>query len=153
MYDTVKGGDYLVDGDAHIMYREAVETIIELEHMGLPFSRTLKGKSRNDGSAVTPATTAPRQSCARATPPTRTGHMILQTLYQQGIKNEVQFYNEYMVVDLLINSDGQCCGVVAFNLMDSEIHIFHAKAVFFAAVASDASSGSRPTRWHSPATG
>src|SRR6202011_431482 len=62
----------------------------------------------------------------------RTGHMILQTLYQQGIKNEVQFYNEFMVIDLLVNSDGQCCGVVAFNLMDSEIHVFHAKAVFFA---------------------
>jgi succinate dehydrogenase / fumarate reductase flavoprotein subunit len=58
--------------------------------------------------------------------------MILQTLYQQGIKNEVQFYNEFMVIDLLVNGDGQCCGVVAFNLLDTEIHVFHAKAVFFA---------------------
>src|SRR5260370_9348501 len=57
--------------------------------------------------------------------------MILQTLYQQGIKNEVQFYNEYFVVDLLVNSDGQCCGVVAINLMDTEIHVFDAKGVCF----------------------
>ncbi len=133
MFDTVKGGDYLVDQDAaEVMCREAVDTVIELEHMGLPFSRTPDGKiaqrrfgghTRNYGQAPV------MRSCYAAD---RTGHMILQTLYQQGIKNEVQFYNEFMVLDLLVNSDGQCCGVVALNLLDAEIHTFHAKAVFFA---------------------
>jgi succinate dehydrogenase flavoprotein subunit len=133
MFDTVKGGDYLVDQDAaEVMCREAVDTVIELEHMGLPFSRTPEGKiaqrrfgghTRNYGAAPV------MRSCYAAD---RTGHMILQTLYQQGIKNEVQFYNEFMVIDLLVNSDGQCCGVVALNLLDAEIHTFHAKAVFFA---------------------
>jgi succinate dehydrogenase / fumarate reductase flavoprotein subunit len=133
MFDTVKGGDYLVDQDAaEVMCREAVDTVIELEHMGLPFSRTPEGKiaqrrfgghTRNYGAAPV------MRSCYAAD---RTGHMILQTLYQQGIKNEVQFYNEFMVIDLLVNSDGQCCGVVALNLLDGEIHTFHAKAVFFA---------------------
>jgi succinate dehydrogenase / fumarate reductase flavoprotein subunit len=132
MYDTIKGGDYLVDQDAaEVMCREAVDTIIELEHMGLPFSRTPEGKiaQRRFGGHTKNYGAAPvMRSCYAAD---RTGHMILQTLYQQGIKNEVQFYNEFMVIDLLVNSDGQCCGVVAFNLMDSEIHVFHAKAVFF----------------------
>jgi len=133
MFDTVKGGDYLVDQDAaEVMCREAVDTVIELEHMGLPFSRTPDGKiaqrrfgghTRNYGQAPV------MRSCYAAD---RTGHMILQTLYQQGIKNEVQFYNEFMVLDLLVNSEGQCCGVVALNLLDAEIHTFHAKAVFFA---------------------
>src|SRR5438270_4433310 len=129
MYDTVKGGDYLVDQDAaEVMCREAVDTIIELEHMGLPFSRTpdghiaqrrFGGHTRNYGAAPV------MRSCYAAD---RTGHMILQTLYQQGIKNEVQFYNEFMVIDLLVKAAGPCCGVVALNLRDSEIHIFHSKA-------------------------
>jgi succinate dehydrogenase / fumarate reductase flavoprotein subunit len=133
MFDTVKGGDYLVDQDAaEVMCREAVDTVIELEHMGLPFSRTPEGKiaqrrfgghTRNFGQAPV------MRSCYAAD---RTGHMILQTLYQQGIKNEVQFFNEFMVIDLLVNEAGQCCGVVALNLLDTEIHTFHAKAVFFA---------------------
>ncbi|TMF01394.1 MAG: FAD-dependent oxidoreductase, partial [Chloroflexi bacterium] len=95
MYDTVKGGDYLVDQDAaEVMCREAVETIIELEHMGLPFSRTPEGKiaQRRFGGHTKNYGAAPvMRSCYAAD---RTGHMILQTLYQQGIKNEVQFYNE-----------------------------------------------------------
>src|SRR5438876_3595685 len=132
MYDTVKGGDYLVDEDAaEVMCREAVDTIIELEHMGLPFSRTPEGKiaQRRFGGHTKNFGAAPvMRSCYAAD---RTGHMILQTLYQQGIKNEVQFFNEFFVIDLLVNSDGQCCGVVAINLMDTEIHVFHAKAVFF----------------------
>src|SRR5436305_1524346 len=133
MFDTVKGGDYLTDQDAaEVLAREAIDAVIELEHMGLPFSRTPEGKiaqrrfgghTRNFGEAPV------MRSCYAAD---RTGHMILQTLYQQGIKNEVQFYNEYLVIDLLVNGDGQCCGVVALNLLDSEIHTFHAKAVFFA---------------------
>src|SRR6185436_99401 len=133
MFDTVKGGDYLVDQvAAEVMCNEAVETIIELEHMGLPFSRTPDGKiaQRRFGGHTKNYGAAPvMRSCYAAD---RTGHMILQTLYQQGIKNEVQFYNEYLVIDLLVNGDGQCCGVVALNLLDSEIHTFHAKAVFFA---------------------
>jgi len=133
MFDTVKGGDYLVDQDAaEVMCREAVDTVIELEHMGLPFSRTPEGKiaQRRFGGHTKNHGAAPvMRSCYAAD---RTGHMILQTLYQQGIKNEVQFYNEFMVIDLLVNRDGQCCGVVALNLLDAEIHTFHAKAVFFA---------------------
>jgi succinate dehydrogenase / fumarate reductase flavoprotein subunit len=133
MFDTVKGGDYLVDQDAaEVMCREAVDTVIELEHMGLPFSRTPEGKiaQRRFGGHTKNYGLAPvMRSCYAAD---RTGHMILQTLYQQGIKNEVQFYNEFMVIDLLVNGDGQCCGVVALNLLDAEIHTFHAKAVFFA---------------------
>jgi succinate dehydrogenase / fumarate reductase, flavoprotein subunit len=133
MFDTVKGGDYLVDQDAaEVMCREAVDTVIELEHMGLPFSRTPDGKiaQRRFGGHTKNYGQAPvMRSCYAAD---RTGHMILQTLYQQGIKNEVQFYNEYMVLDLLVNGDGQCCGVIAINLLDAEIHTFHAKAVFFA---------------------
>jgi succinate dehydrogenase / fumarate reductase, flavoprotein subunit len=133
MFDTVKGGDYLVDQDAaEVMCREAVDTVIELEHMGLPFSRTPEGKiaQRRFGGHTRDFGAAPvMRSCYAAD---RTGHMILQTLYQQGIKNEVMFFNEFMVLDLLVNNDGQCCGVVAINLLDSELHVFHAKAVFFA---------------------
>src|SRR5918912_2227581 len=133
MYDTVKGGDYLVDQDAaEVMCREAVDTVIELEHMGLPFSRTPDGKiaqRRFGGHAKNFGAAPVMRSCYAAD---RTGHMILQTLYQQGIKNEVTFFNEFMVLDLLVNRDGQCCGVVALNLLDAEIHAFHAKAVFFA---------------------
>ena len=102
MYDTIKGGDYLVDQDAaEILAREAVETVIELEHMGLPFNRTPDGKidqrrfgghTRNYGEGPV------RRSCFAAD---RTGHMILQTLYQQAIKHGVRFYDEYHVVDLL----------------------------------------------------
>jgi succinate dehydrogenase / fumarate reductase, flavoprotein subunit len=133
MFDTVKGGDYLVDQDAaEVMCREAVDTVLELEHMGLPFSRTPDGKiaqrrfgghARNFGEAPV------RRSCYAAD---RTGHMILQTLYQQGIKNNVNFFNEFIVLDLLVNRDGQCCGVVSLDLQDAELHVFHAKAVFFA---------------------
>jgi succinate dehydrogenase / fumarate reductase flavoprotein subunit len=133
MFDTVKGGDYLVDQDAaEVMCREAVETVIELEHMGLPFSRTPEGKiaQRRFGGHTRSYGQAPvMRSCYAAD---RTGHMILQTLYQQGIKNEVSFFNEFMVIDLLMSADGRCCGVVAINLLDAEIHTFHAKAVFFA---------------------
>src|SRR5881396_1515670 len=105
-FDTVKGGDYLVDQDAaEVMCREAVDTIIELEHMGLPFSRTPEGKiaQRRFGGHTKNYGAAPvMRSCYAAD---RTGHMILQTLYQQGIKNEVQFFNEFFVIDMLVNSD------------------------------------------------
>src|SRR3954452_2614449 len=112
MFDTVKGGDYLVDQDAaEILAREAIDTVIELEHMGLPFNRTVDGKidqrrfgghTRNYGEGPV------RRACFAAD---GTGHMILQTLYQQCIKHGVQFYDEYHVVDLLIE-DGRPNGVV-----------------------------------------
>ena len=132
MFDTVKGGDYLVDQDAaEILCREAIETVYDLEHWGLPFSRTPEGKiaqrpfgghTREYGKA------AVRRSCYAAD---RTGHMILQTCYQQCIKNQVHFYDEYHVLDLLIEQ-GRCAGVVAICLATGELHTFHAKAVLFA---------------------
>jgi succinate dehydrogenase / fumarate reductase flavoprotein subunit len=131
-FDTVKGGDYLVDQPAAIiMAEEAVDRVIELEHWGFPFNRTPEGKidqrrfgghTRNHGEA------AVRRACFAAD---RTGHMILQTLYQQCIKNDVRFFNEFYVIDLLM-SDGAVAGVVAYELATGELHVFRAKAVLFA---------------------
>ena len=132
MFDTVKGGDYLVDQDAaEILAREAVETVYDLEHWGLPFSRTPEGKiaqRRFGGHTKEFGKEAVRRSCYAAD---RTGHMILQTLYQQSIKNGVRFYDEYLVIDLIL-SEGRTAGVVALSIADGEIHVFHAKAVLFA---------------------
>ena len=132
MYDTVKGGDYLVDQPAaEILTRDAIDAIYELEHRGLPFNRTDDGRidqrrfgghTRNFGEA------AVRRACYAAD---RTGHMLLQTMYQNAIKNQVRFFNEYLVLDLLLN-DGQACGVVAMEIRTGEIHTFHARAVMFA---------------------
>ncbi|MGO8950030.1 MAG: succinate dehydrogenase flavoprotein subunit [Ktedonobacterales bacterium] len=132
MFDTVKGGDYLVDQDAaEVLAREAIDAVYDLEHWGLPFNRTPEGKidqrrfgghTRNFGEGPV------RRSCYAAD---RTGHMILQTMYQQSIKNQVRFFNEYMMLDLLIN-DGQACGVVALCLRDGGIEVFHAKTVVLA---------------------
>ncbi|SES42032.1 succinate dehydrogenase subunit A [Pedococcus cremeus] len=136
-FDTVKGGDYLVDQDAaEVMCREAIDAVIDLEKMGLPFNRTPEGKidqrrfgghTRNHGEA------AVRRSCFAAD---RTGHMILQTLYQNCIKQGVEFYNEFYVLDLLLTDgpDGvqRTSGVVAYELATGEIHIFQAKSVVFA---------------------
>jgi len=136
-FDTVKGGDYLVDQDAaEIMCREAIDAVIDLEKMGLPFNRTPEGKidqrrfgghTRNHGEA------AVRRSCFAAD---RTGHMILQTLYQNCIKNNVEFYNEFYVLDLLLNKDADgnpiTSGVVAYELATGEIHLFQAKSVVLA---------------------
>jgi succinate dehydrogenase / fumarate reductase flavoprotein subunit len=138
MFDTIKGGDYLVDQDAaEILAREAVETVIELEHMGLPFNRTPDGKidqrrfgghTRNYGEGPV------RRSCFAAD---RTGHMILQTLYQQCLKYGVKFYDEYHVVDLLaegadLGAGGRAAGVVAYRIADGEIHTFRSKVVMLA---------------------
>jgi len=132
MFDTVKGGDYLVDQDAaEILCREAIETVYDLEHWGLPFSRTPEGKIAQrpfGGHTKEYGKAAVRRSCYAAD---RTGHMILQTCYQQCIKNQVHFYDEYHVLDLLIEQ-GRCAGVVAMCLATGEIHTFHAKAVLFA---------------------
>jgi len=132
MFDTVKGSDYLADQDAvEIMCQEAIACVYELEHWGLPFDRTPEGKiaqrrfgghTRNFGEAPV------RRACHAAD---RTGHMILQTLYQQCIKHEVTFFNEFHVLDLLLE-DNVCRGVVALSLADGELHVFHAKAVLFA---------------------
>jgi succinate dehydrogenase / fumarate reductase, flavoprotein subunit len=132
MYDTVKGGDYLVDQDAaEVLAREAIETVIQLEHMGLPFNRTPNGKidqrrfgghTRNYGEAPV------RRACFAAD---RTGHMILQTLYQQCIKHGVRFFDEFHVVDLLIEG-GLTRGVVAYRIADGELHVFRSAAVLLA---------------------
>ncbi|HEX5411827.1 MAG TPA: succinate dehydrogenase flavoprotein subunit [Terriglobia bacterium] len=132
MFDTVKGGDYLTDQDAvEILCREAIETVYDLEHWGLPFSRTPEGKiaQRPFGGHTREFGKAPvRRSCYAAD---RTGHMILQTMYQQCLKNQVHFYDEYQVLDLLIEQ-GRCAGVVALCLATGELHTFRAKAVVFA---------------------
>jgi succinate dehydrogenase / fumarate reductase flavoprotein subunit len=135
-FDTVKGGDYLVDQDAaEVMCKEAVDAVLDLEKMGLPFNRTPQGRidqrrfgghTRNHGEA------AVRRSCYAAD---RTGHMILQTLYQQCIKHGVTFFNEFYVLDLLLDdTDGttRTAGVVAYELATGEVHVFRAKSVVFA---------------------
>lgn len=143
-FDTVKGGDYLVDQDAaEVMAKEAIDAVLDLEKMGLPFNRTPEGKidqrrfgghTRNHGEA------AVRRSCYAAD---RTGHMILQTLYQQCVKNDVEFFNEFYVLDLLVDHDlaaghvpdGEevnVSGVVAYELATGEIHVFQAKSVVLA---------------------
>jgi succinate dehydrogenase / fumarate reductase, flavoprotein subunit len=128
-FDTVKGSDYLGDQDAiEVMCREAVEVIIELEHMGLPFSRTPDGKiaQRPFGGHTHHFGQGPvRRSCYSAD---RTGHMILQTLYQNCIKNGVEFFDEFQVVDLII-AEGRCVGCVAYEVSTGDLHVFHAKAV------------------------
>ena len=131
-FDTIKGGDYLVDQDAaEIMAKEAIDAVLDLEKMGLPFSRTPEGlidqrrfggHTRNHGEA------AVRRACYAAD---RTGHMILQTLYQQCIKQNVEFYNEFYVLDLLM-TDGEVAGVVAYELATGDLHVFQAKSVVFA---------------------
>ncbi|CAN5255691.1 succinate dehydrogenase flavoprotein subunit [soil metagenome] len=131
-FDTVKGSDYLGDQDAiEVMCNEAVDVIIELEHMGLPFSRTPDGKiaQRPFGGHTHHFGEGPvRRSCYAAD---RTGHMILQTLYQNCIKNDVDFFNEFQVVDMLME-DGRCCGVVAYHVDSGDLHVFRAKAVLWA---------------------
>ena len=131
-FDTVKGGDYLVDQQAaKILAEEAVQAVYDLENRGLPFNRTPEGRidqrrfgghTRNFGEAPV------RRACYAAD---RTGHMILQTLYQQCIKNKVAFHDEFQVLDLILE-DNRCKGVVAVELASGELHIFAAKAVLFA---------------------
>ena len=131
-FDTIKGGDYLTDQDAaEILAREAIDAVIDLEHMGLPFDRTENGKisQRRFGGHTNNETGTPvRRACHAAD---RTGHMILQTLYQQCIKNTVNFFDEYHVVDLIMNN-GAVAGVVAVNIDSGDLHIFQGKAVIFA---------------------
>jgi len=131
-YDTVKGSDYLGDQDAiEFMTNEAIDAVLELEHMGLPFDRTPEGKisQRPFGGHTNNETGKPVRRAAHAAD--RTGHMILQTLYQQCLKNDVTFYDEYQVLDFL-SVGGKTVGVVAVELATGEVHTFHAKAVIFA---------------------
>ncbi len=143
-FDTVKGGDYLVDQDAaEVMAKEAIEAVLDLEKMGLPFNRTPEGRidQRRFGGHTRDHGKAPvRRSCYAAD---RTGHMILQTLYQNCVKHNVEFYNEYYVLDLLmvdqeVTVDGETriqkrvAGVVSYDLASGELHIFQAKSIVFA---------------------
>ncbi|GMA32171.1 succinate dehydrogenase flavoprotein subunit [Litorihabitans aurantiacus] len=138
-FDTVKGGDYLVDQDAaEVMAKEAIDAVLDLERMGLPFNRTPEGKidqrrfgghTRNHGEAPV------RRSCYAAD---RTGHMILQTLYQQCVKQDVEFFNEFYVFDVILTGDPatdpdvRAAGVVAYELATGEIHVIRAKSIVFA---------------------
>ncbi|MCB0037063.1 MAG: FAD-dependent oxidoreductase, partial [Anaerolineales bacterium] len=131
-YDTVKGSDYLADQDAvDVLCKEAIDAVVELEHMGLPFDRFPNGKisQRRFGGHTNNDTGKPVMRACHAAD--RTGHMILQTLYQQCIKNKVNFYDEFHVVDL-IRVDDTIRGVVAIEIATGEFHIFHGKAVLFA---------------------
>lgn len=131
-YDTIKGGDFLTDQNAAgVLARDAIDAIIELEHMGLPFDRTEDGRisQRRFGGHTNNVTKKPvRRACHSAD---RTGHMILQTLYQNCIKEKVTFFDEFQVIDILLNGDA-ACGVVAYEIDTGELHVFHAKAICFA---------------------
>lgn len=135
-FDTVKGGDYLVDQDAaEILAKEAIDAVLDLENMGLPFNRTPEGKidQRRFGGHTRDHGKAPvRRACYAAD---RTGHMILQTLFQNCVKLGVEFYNEYYALDVVmtqVKGKDQPSGVVAYELSTGEIHVFQAKAIVFA---------------------
>jgi succinate dehydrogenase / fumarate reductase flavoprotein subunit len=143
-FDTVKGGDYLVDQDAaEILAKEAIESVLDLERMGLPFNRTPEGKidqRRFGGHTRDHGQSAVRRACYAAD---RTGHMILQTLYQNCVKQDVEFFNEFYVLDLITDHDltteeiaaGEevnATGVVAYDLATGELHVFQAKSIIFA---------------------
>jgi succinate dehydrogenase / fumarate reductase flavoprotein subunit len=134
MYDTVKGSDWLGDTDAmEYLAREAPKAVYELEHYGVPFSRTEEGKiyQRPFGGHTTEFGEGPpvQRTCAAAD---RTGHAILHTLYGQSLKNEAEFYIEYFALDLMFSVDGVCTGVVCWKLDDGTIHVFNAKMVVLA---------------------
>jgi succinate dehydrogenase / fumarate reductase flavoprotein subunit len=135
-YDTVKGGDYLVDQDAaEILAKEAIDAVIDLENMGLPFNRTPEGRidQRRFGGHTREHGKAPvRRACYAAD---RTGHMILQTLYQNCVKHGINFFNEFYVLDLLMTEvDGvsRPAGVVAYELATGDLHVFQGKSIIFA---------------------
>ncbi|WP_298944700.1 succinate dehydrogenase flavoprotein subunit [uncultured Microbacterium sp.] len=136
-FDTVKGGDYLVDQDAaEILAKEAIDAVIDLENMGLPFNRTPEGKidqRRFGGHTADHGKTPVRRACYAAD---RTGHMILQTLFQNCVKLGINFFNEFYALDLITvkDADGntQIAGVVAYELATGDLHVFHSKAVIFA---------------------
>ncbi|MFT3714648.1 MAG: succinate dehydrogenase flavoprotein subunit [Gordonia sp. (in: high G+C Gram-positive bacteria)] len=136
-FDTVKGGDYIVDQDAaELMAKEAIDAVLDLEKMGLPFNRTPEGRidQRRFGGHTRDHGKAPvRRACYAAD---RTGHMILQTLYQNCVKHDVEFFNEFYALDLNMTTDENgepvANGIVAYELATGEIHVFHAKSIVFA---------------------
>lgn len=131
-YDTVKGGDYLTDQDvAEAFAHEVIEAVYELEHMGLPFSRTPDGRiaQRKFGGHTKEHGKAPVERACYAAD--RTGHMILQTLYQQSIKDRVHFFNEFHVLDIIMDG-GECRGVIAYELATGDLHVIQAKATILA---------------------
>ncbi|MER6663313.1 succinate dehydrogenase flavoprotein subunit [Amycolatopsis japonica] len=136
-FDTIKGGDYLVDQDAaEIMAKEAIDAVLDLEKMGLPFNRTPEGKidqRRFGGHTRDHGKAAVRRACYAAD---RTGHMILQTLYQNCVKHGTEFFNEFYVLDLVLtpdeNGNPAASGVVAYELATGELHVFQAKSIVFA---------------------
>ncbi len=133
MYDTVKGGDYLTDQDAaEVFAREVIDAVIELEHMGLPFDRLPNGRiaQRRFGGHTKEWGKAPVARACHAAD--RTGHMILQTLYQQSVKHGIRFYNEFHVLDLIFSEDGRAIGAVALEFATGEIHTFQAKSIVIA---------------------
>ncbi|NQZ14377.1 MAG: succinate dehydrogenase flavoprotein subunit [Alphaproteobacteria bacterium] len=133
MYDTIKGSDWLGDQDAiEYMCREAIPAIYELEHYGVPFSRTAAGKiyQRAFGGMTTHYGEGTAQrTCAAAD---RTGHAILHTLYQQALKHKAQFFIEYFALDLIMDENGSCVGVMALNMDDGKIHRFRAHQTILA---------------------
>ena len=134
MYDTVKGSDWLGDVDAmEYLAREAPKAVYELEHYGVPFSRTEEGKiyQRPFGGHTTEFGEGPpvQRTCAAAD---RTGHAILHTLYGQSLKNNAEFFIEYFAIDLIMTEDGECQGIIAWKLDDGTIHRFNAKMVVLA---------------------
>ncbi len=133
-YDTVKGADWLGDQDAiEYMCREAIPAVIELEHYGVPFSRTPEGKiyQRPFGGMTTRfGAGPPAQRTAAAAD--RTGHAILHTLYQQSLRHRASFFIEYFAIDLILAEDGSCCGVIAWNLEDGTLHRIQARMTVIA---------------------
>ena len=133
MYDTVKGSDWLGDQDAiEYMCRNAIPSVIELEHYGVPFSRTEEGKIYQrpfGGHTLEHGKAMARRACAAAD---RTGHAILHTLYQQCLKYKAEFFIEYFALDLLMDDEGRCCGVLALCMEDGTLHRFRAQKTVLA---------------------
>ncbi len=133
MYDTIKGSDWLGDQDAiEYMCRNAIPAVVELEHMGVPFSRTDEGKIYQrpfGGHTLDHGKAMAKRACAAAD---RTGHAILHTLYQQSLKHQAQFFNECFALDLIMDDEGICRGVMAWNLEDGTLHRFAAHLVILA---------------------
>lgn len=133
MYDTVKGSDWLGDQDAiEFMTRNAVDAVVELEHMGMPFDRVESGKIYQrpfGGHTAEHGKRAVERACAVAD---RTGHAMLHTLYQQNVRAETKFFVEWIALDLIRNEDGDVCGVTVMEMETGDVYIFQAKAVLFA---------------------
>jgi succinate dehydrogenase / fumarate reductase flavoprotein subunit len=133
MYDTVKGSDWLGDQDAiEYMCREAVPAVLELEHYGVPFSRTAEGKIYQrpfGGQTIGYGKEMAQRTCAAAD---RTGHAILHALYQQCLKHGTEFFVEYLALDLLMDEEGACRGVLAWNMEDGTLHRFRAHSTVLA---------------------